>query len=69
MNLKQFENAIPAYKKAIELRKDYVEAEYSLGVAYYELGKADSARIQYEKIKDKNNFMASSLLRKIEKRN
>ncbi len=71
MNLKQFEQAIPAYRKAIELRKgkDYVEAEYSIGVAYYELGKPDSARIQYEKIKDKNNFMAGSLLRKIEKRN
>lgn len=44
--------AIVAYRKAIELRKDYSEAYNNLGVVYLALKKYDQARHNFEKARD-----------------
>jgi Flp pilus assembly protein TadD len=39
--------AIEAYKNAIKLQKDYVEAHYNLGIAYRENGQFEEAEVEY----------------------
>jgi tetratricopeptide (TPR) repeat protein len=63
--MKKFREAIPSYKQVIGLDSLNVEAYYSLGVCYYELGERDSAQMCYERIKDKNTYLAGALQRKL----
>ena len=43
----KFNQAILAYKKAIEIDSDFAEAHYNLGNAYYRQGQIDEAAIAY----------------------
>ena len=40
--------AVEAYKNAIKLQKDYVEAHYNLGIAYRENGQFEKAEVEYK---------------------
>jgi tetratricopeptide (TPR) repeat protein len=46
---KQFDNAIEAYKKAIEMNPKYGQPYSNLGFIYYRLGKNDVAILLYKK--------------------
>jgi tetratricopeptide (TPR) repeat protein len=48
-NKAQYEDAILAYKKALEVKPDYVEAWNNLGVAYGKQGQYDDAISAYKK--------------------
>lgn len=41
--LDQFENAVKAYKKAIEVKQDYFDALYNLGALYFNKGAKETA--------------------------
>jgi Tfp pilus assembly protein PilF len=45
----EWEQAIAAYQRAIELDPDYQSAYANLGVAYYQMGQFDLAESQYQK--------------------
>ena len=52
-----FEEAEASYKKALELKPDFTEAHYNLGVTLKGLGKLDEAIASYKKaIKSKPNY-------------
>ncbi|MDW8465181.1 MAG: tetratricopeptide repeat protein [Chloroherpetonaceae bacterium] len=67
VKMKKFEEARDAYKKALAIDSMDVDAHYSLGICYYELGERDSVRLCYERIKDKNTYLAGALFRKLSK--
>jgi tetratricopeptide (TPR) repeat protein len=46
----RFEEAILAFKKAIELKPDYTKAWFNIGVAHGELGKQEEAVRDFEKV-------------------
>ena len=41
--INQIEEAIPAFNKAIEIKSDYAEAHFNLGVAYQKISQLDNA--------------------------
>ena len=47
--LKQYENAIASYDKALEFKPDYHEAWYNRGSALYNLGRLEEAIASYDK--------------------
>ena len=48
----QVDEAIAHYRKALEIKPDYVEAHYNLGVALAGRGKLDEALEHYQKALD-----------------
>ena len=49
-NLGKFQEAELSFRKAIEIKPDYVEAHYNLGNVLRNLGKLHEARLCSEKI-------------------
>ena len=47
-NLKEYENAIEAYRQALRLRPEYADAWYNLGIAYGNIKKYNLAALSYE---------------------
>jgi tetratricopeptide (TPR) repeat protein len=45
----KFDEAIAQYRKALEIKPNYVEAQNNLGVAYFRLGDLDKALAAYQK--------------------
>jgi tetratricopeptide (TPR) repeat protein len=62
----QYDNAIETYKKAIEMIPLFSRAHFNLAYAYYKKGDKDSARRQYEKLKDFDPSLAAKLADAIE---
>jgi len=46
-NLRRPEEAIQAYRRALQLRPGYAEAHYYIGQIYADLGKKDEAQKAY----------------------
>ena len=57
VNLKQPEKAIPDYKKSLELKPDYFDANYNLGALYYNQAVDIIKKAQDETDNDKYNKM------------
>src|SRR4030095_11236207 len=65
---RQCEQAAPQFKKAIELRPDYYEAQRELAYCYHTMGSTDQAIRQYEvatsyraETKDSSDYAANNL--------
>lgn len=59
--LGHYQSAVKAYKQAINLKPDYAEAHYDLGIAYLLLGNKRSAREEYKILKDLGKEKANDL--------
>jgi len=60
------QEAIEAFKQAIKLKPDYVEAHAGLGLAYSKIGDKGSALEEYKILKTLDAEMANELLKEIE---
>src|SRR5438874_2021529 len=47
--LGHLDQAIPAFRKAIELKSDHAAAYYHMGLAYYEMGRDTEALAAFQK--------------------
>jgi len=61
LGLKQPERAVADFKKAIELKPDFPEAYFNLGLTLWQLGRAEAATAQQAKLKTLNPEMADKL--------
>lgn len=61
---REYEREIEAYKQAIKLKPDYVEAHFNLGLSYLILGDKDSAYDEYELLKNLDPHKARILYEK-----
>ena len=66
-NLKEYENAIDAFEKAVELKDDYVQAYLYTAVSYHSLKDKDEACRFYQKVLqlDPSNEYATTNLEKL----
>ena len=64
---RQYAEAIEAYKQAVGLKPDYVDAQYGLGLCYLWLGNRESARDQYNLLRQLDPDRADELLKEINK--
>ena len=64
----QWNEAIEAFRRAIELRPEDVKTRYHLGVAYVRANDVASAMKQYEALKRLDKGVAESLYRTIHQR-
>jgi len=64
----QWQEAIVAFRRAIELKPEDAKAHYHLGVAYARANDVASAMREYEALKRLNKGVAESLYRAIHQR-
>ncbi len=67
MQLKQFDKAAASYSAAIDNSDSFTDAHYNLAVCYVYTGRKDDARAIYEWLLDKNNYLAVSLQKHLNK--
>lgn len=67
--LEQYQPAIEAYRQAIDNSRAFEEAYYNLAICYIRTGQKAKAREIYAWLQDKNNYLAVSLERHLEKDN
>ncbi len=65
--LEQYQPAIQAYLQAIENSRAFEEAHYNLAICYIRTGRKAEAREIYAWLQNKNNYLAVSLERHLEK--
>jgi tetratricopeptide (TPR) repeat protein len=53
--IKQLDNAVKSFEKAIDIKPEYDEALFNLGVTLSEIGKVDDAITSYKKVIEINN--------------
>jgi tetratricopeptide (TPR) repeat protein len=63
--LEQKQEALTAYKRAIELKTDFAEAHYNLGVLSLALGDRNQAEQEYNTLQSLNSDLATVLLKRI----
>lgn len=61
LQMREYDKAIAAYRRAIENSVSFDEAYYNLGVCYARTGRAAEAEEIYELLVKKNNYLAVSL--------
>ncbi len=61
---KKYKEEIEAYKQAVNIKPDYSEAHFNLGLSYIILGDRDSALAEYKILKDLDPQMAKNLYEK-----
>ncbi len=64
--MKRYDEAIAAYKKAIDNSYSFQEAWYTLAVCYIKTGRIDEARKIHTWLQNKNNYLAVSLERHLQ---
>ena len=52
--LKNINNSITFFKKAIELNPNYINALYNLGVVYFEIDKYEESSVYFKKVLEIN---------------
>ena len=62
----RYRDAIPAFQAAIRVQPDHTNAHYCVGIAYLHVGDAESAQIEYEKLKGIDRDMADRLWQQIQ---
>ena len=58
-------DALAAYRRAVEIKSDYAEAHYNLGVLHLALGDRNQAVHEYNVLKTLNSDLAISLFKKL----
>ncbi|TAF32644.1 MAG: tetratricopeptide repeat protein [Cytophagales bacterium] len=58
---KDIESAIKAYEKALEIKPDYYEAAFNLGIIYYNKGAVIYKDINQKQLNDPNNPLTKSI--------
>jgi tetratricopeptide (TPR) repeat protein len=66
---KNYDKALEAYKRALELKPDYANAHEYLGRTYLAMGNKDAAMREYDVLKRLDAKMADELLKAIEANN
>ena len=61
LGLKQKERAVADFEKAIELKPDFAEARFNLGLTLWQSGRAEAATAQEKKLKTLNPELAGQL--------
>ncbi len=69
LQLEKCDLAIDAYRKAIANSNAFEEAHYNLAICYIRTGQKEKAQEIYAWLQDKNNYLAVSLERHLEKEN
>ncbi len=64
-SLQRKQEALAAYKQAIDFKSDYAEAHYNLALLYLALGDPSQAQHHYEILKAINPDLADDLLTKL----
>ncbi len=67
MQLKQFDKAAKLYDEAIDNSESFKDAHYNLAVCYIEMGRIKEAEAIYKWLLDKNNYLAVSLQKRLNK--
>ncbi len=67
MQLKQFDKAAKLYDAAIENSESFIDAHYNLAVCSIETGHIKEAEAIYKWLLDKNNYLAVSLKKRLDK--
>ncbi|MEI6846946.1 MAG: tetratricopeptide repeat protein [Chlorobiaceae bacterium] len=67
MKLKQYDKAIKAYSDAVDKSESFAEAHYNLAICYINTGRRAEAEAIYEWLLVKNNYLAFSLQRHLNK--
>ncbi len=70
----QFERALERFETLVGYYPDHLEGQYYLGVSYFETGKLDKAKAQFEKVKQMDSdamvqTAADEFLERIEEKN
>uniref|UniRef100_Q3APX2 TPR repeat n=1 Tax=Chlorobium chlorochromatii (strain CaD3) TaxID=340177 RepID=Q3APX2_CHLCH len=69
MQLKQYDKATELYNKAIDNSTAFIDAHYNLAVCYAKTGRRNEAQAIYEWLLTKNNYLATSLQKHLDKEN
>jgi Tfp pilus assembly protein PilF len=64
---RRYAEAIEAYKKAVSIKPDYVDAQYGPGVSYLWPGNREAVQEQYNLLKTLDQDKAAELLKEINK--
>lgn len=64
--LEDYLNAVKTYEKIIRLDSTFYDAYYNLGASYLMTGNKAGAEKMYEVLKVRNNYLAGSLLQKMQ---
>jgi len=67
MQLKQFDKASALYNEAIDNSESFIDAHYNLAVCYVHTGRMKEALAIYEWLLQKNNYLAVSLQKHLNK--
>lgn len=68
-SLDRRQEAMVAYKRAVNLKSDYAEAHYNLGLLYLTLGNRNQAQEEYDSLISLKSDLAAALASKMRQSN